>query len=580
MPKEGAGTTPVGVGAGKDKSKIQSFGCKEFGHYKNKCPKKKTSEDATSAVFVGSVTAAVYCQPAATPLTVVDCFEDGAIPDDFFDNFSYEEEVWTEPDAFETFGPMEGADSGSNEHTSKSHVCVSVAGQVLDADYEMADAHTDDGQTVPELLPRVDDASSDGDLSVTESSIGMSIPDSMVGQEIFCSVNSSIDIEAGYVAWGEVRLLLDSGAGIHASATPIGISERQMCPDKKFSMANGTLSTSPFKGIWHLQDANGTAILLNDTYYCPDFKRHLVSIPRLLDAKCKLVDASVTNIVMAAPNGAKLIFERCGEDGLYYLRAKPVTQTAAEPAEHVMLVRGVGRKLDIAEAHRILGHCDETRVRAYAKAHNWTLTGHMKPCQSCGESKAHQKPLAKSTENRIQTPGGRLFLDLSGPLPRSFGGSEYWFLVVDDATRRKWDYYLKTKDMIGDSCRDLFGRLKTLGIDLTKTIIRCDNAGENLSHVKKAAAEFGITKFELTPRGTPQLNGVVERAFPFLAARGKAMMFDAKMKESFRHKLWPYAYHSAVVLDNLLPRGDKGETAYELFGEKMPVHPGDLKGWG
>ena len=89
-----------------------------------------------------------------------------------------------------------------------------------------------------------------------------------------------------------------------------------------------------------------------------------------------------------------------------------------------------------------------------------------------------------------------------------------------------------------------------------------------------------MTQFEFTPCGTPQMNGVVERAFPCIAGQGKALMYDARLKDTFRNMLWPHAYHTSVVLDNLLPRDDDGKDAYLYFGDKPPVKAADLVVWG
>ena len=54
--------------------------------------------------------------------------------------------------------------------------------------------------------------------------------------------------------------------------------------------------------------------------------------------------------------------------------------------------------------------------------------------------------------------------------------------------------------------------------------IHCDNAGENKKLAEKCNADGLGTIFEYTATGTPQQNAYVERAFPMLMGRARAMM--------------------------------------------------------
>ena len=61
--------------------------------------------------------------------------------------------------------------------------------------------------------------------------------------------------------------------------------------------------------------------------------------------------------------------------------------------------------------------------------------------------------------------------------------------------------------------------------------IRCDNAGENKAlEIACIDKELGIV-FEYTAPGTPQQNGVVERAFGTMLGNTKAIMNGAGFDE-------------------------------------------------
>ena len=74
-------------------------------------------------------------------------------------------------------------------------------------------------------------------------------------------------------------------------------------------------------------------------------------------------------------------------------------------------------------------------------------------------------------------------------------------------------------------------------------IIHCDNGGENIGPLKQVAKEAGIVNFKLTPHGSPQFNGVAERASAFIGDRAKTLLYDSKLTMSFKNKLWPFAQH-------------------------------------
>ena len=104
----------------------------------------------------------------------------------------------------------------------------------------------------------------------------------------------------------------------------------------------------------------------------------------------------------------------------------------------------------------------------------------------------------------------------------SAGGSKYWFLAVDEATHMKFSLFLKQKSDVKEKfipflkeLRDTYGR----HVDH----IRCDNAGENRA-LESACIdkELGIV-FEYTAPGTPQQNGVVERAFATMLGKTRAI---------------------------------------------------------
>ena len=69
---------------------------------------------------------------------------------------------------------------------------------------------------------------------------------------------------------------------------------------------------------------------------------------------------------------------------------------------------------------------------------------------------------------------------------------------------------------------------------------------------KKCDEENLGLKFEFIAPGTPQQNSVVERKFPTIMRRGRAMMNHAGFDENYRRTLWCETISTATKLDSLM----------------------------
>ena len=98
--------------------------------------------------------------------------------------------------------------------------------------------------------------------------------------------------------------------------------------------------------------------------------------------------------------------------------------------------------------------------------------------------------------------------------------------------------------------------------------ICCDNAGENKKLEGKCNADgLGIV-FEYTPTGTPQQNVYVERTFPTILGRARAMMNFAGLTTRKRKKLWCEVANTATIVDNNLVHEQNSAPPYTmLYGQ-------------
>ena len=157
-----------------------------------------------------------------------------------------------------------------------------------------------------------------------------------------------------------------------------------------------------------------------------------------------------------------------------------------------------------------------------------------------------------------------MYLDISSMRKPSMGGRQHWVMLVDEATKYKKSFFLKKKNEQVEPIIDWMKALKARHKIQVK-IIRCDNAGENKVLERESDKnELGII-FEYTAPGTPQQNGVVERAFVTVMGRARAMMNHAGFTMAKKQQLWCEAAQTATMLDNILVQESAKSPPFTQF---------------
>ncbi len=134
--------------------------------------------------------------------------------------------------------------------------------------------------------------------------------------------------------------------------------------------------------------------------------------------------------------------------------------------------------IDADLLHRRFGHPCPKYTEATANLYKVKLSGKFSVCGSCAYGKAKRNNVKKFTNSRTSQPYERIFIDTSSLPQESLGGSKYWIMIVDDATRYKWSFFRNSKDCIAEMLDNFLMRITNQG-HLTK-FLRCDNAGENI----------------------------------------------------------------------------------------------------
>jgi len=113
-----------------------------------------------------------------------------------------------------------------------------------------------------------------------------------------------------------------------------------------------------------------------------------------------------------------------------------------------------------------------------------------------------------------------------------------------------------------DTKEKLIPLLKELPDTYKKKIkhIQCDNAGENNILEKQSIEEEMGILFKYTTPGTPQQNSIMERVFPAMFGKLRAMMNAAGFDKKKRDKYWREAALTLTLLENVSVK--KGETEF------------------
>ena len=221
--------------------------------------------------------------------------------------------------------------------------------------------------------------------------------------------------------------------------------------------------------------------------------------------------------------------------------------------------------------HRVTGHAGHHLMDATAKYYKVDLTGKVNNCLSCSLEKTRQKNIPKKNEDKSKNPGERMYLDISSMRKPSMGGRQHWVMLKS--------FFLKKKNEQVEPIIDWIKALKARHKIQVK-VIRCDNAGENkVLEGESDKNELGII-FEYTAPGTPQQNGVVERAFVTVMGRARAMMNHAGFTMAKRQQLWCEAAQTATMLDNILVQESAKSPPFTHYFGVDAKYARHLRGFG
>ena len=352
----------------------------------------------------------------------------------------------------------------------------------------------------------------------------------------------------------------DTGASCHMCNDDTHMYDYKLIKSE-VQVGNGNLVNAEKIGKLkvNVKQQNGThkCITIEDCKYVPGLTTNLFSILKALSNKW---DISNNGVKIKLKKGSdEIVF-----DQIINTETGVVGGVYLTPYPHDKL----NKAIDINEMHTILGHPSEAITRQTAIKNNIKIFGVLNECHECALAKIKITKISKENHNTSITPGERICIDISSVKTTSLGGSKFWLLIMDDATRMCWSAFLKAKSEAPARVLTFIKTMRAKGYNIS--YIRCDNSGENESLKRECDKNILNIQFEFTGPNTPQYNGKVERRFATIYGRVRAILNEAKVTTNIRSKLWAEACNHATNIENLLIYTSNGKSAYEMFYNVIP----------
>nr|GEV56811.1 putative ribonuclease H-like domain-containing protein [Tanacetum cinerariifolium] len=186
-------------------------------------------------------------------------------------------------------------------------------------------------------------------------------------------------------------------------------------------------------------------------------------------------------------------------------------------------------------------------------------------CVACHKGKQHKASCKAKLVSSISQPLQILHMDLFGPTyVKSINHKTYCLVIIDDFSRFRWVFFLRTKDETSGILKDFIRQIENQLNQHVKTI-KCDNGTEfkNRDIIEFCASKW--IKREFSNARTPQQNRVAERKNRALIKAARTMLADLFLPNTF----WAEAVSTACyVLNRVLVTNPQNKTPYELITEK------------
>lgn len=184
---------------------------------------------------------------------------------------------------------------------------------------------------------------------------------------------------------------------------------------------------------------------LKNVLFVPRMRRNLISVSKLTDDGYKVTcDKSGLRI---SNENVSLLTKRI--DNLFVLRVTEKNEKCTEDRECLLLniAKGTRGKLSLRLAHRSLGHVNKEKVKTILTREGINYEDDLDVCDACIRGKLHRATYRSRPRDSLPRSPGHVTADLCSITEESIGGSKHFLVIVDEYSRYRKCYFLKSKKM-------------------------------------------------------------------------------------------------------------------------------------
>jgi hypothetical protein len=340
----------------------------------------------------------------------------------------------------------------------------------------------------------------------------------------------------------------------------------------------------------------GSAGNFSNVYYAPDASRNLVDMKSVTAKNCT-VTFDEDEVIIRNKSTNKTLIRQRSVNGLYPVRLEDLLQLGVEFAGTAATETPSVNKCTLW--HKRLGHVHNDKLiesdrrnlieginldkKYFRKKYKNTIC----KCNTCMRAKLTRKnfrtPLVRINLDGNSKEKGVISADIFEVLNTpSMEGFKHGLQFKHKDAKKVYVYGLVSKsgDEVLKCMKDLV-EVQLVADGLQMKRYHADGAGELIGkHIRNYLREnksTRTTKVTWTPRNTPEMNSISERANRTLKEMALALLLDSGLPSIF----WFKAVQHAVHLINLLPtKTSKGYISPAEYTTGEPSDVRDLKIWG
>ena len=319
----------------------------------------------------------------------------------------------------------------------------------------------------------------------------------------------------------------------------------------------------------------GTVNKVHKVMCCPETKRCLLSVGRLLDQTKGTITFTRTSAILVANGATVEIAQRDRRTGLY-LVSRPeymLDSTTGTALLGNTITTDLARER-ITALHRAFGHANKETLRKLIKKYHFAgvTEDHVKllqPCEACMLGKAHKAAKKRESDNKAASFGFRLCADCTGPFrTASIGGSKYLLVIIDEFSAWTWVYPMATLKSVHTHMKEVIEVDLHQREDTSVRHFRSDGGSEFCNTEMNTLLALHDIKRETTCRDTSYQNGKAERRIRTLFDGVRTCLSDAQLPPAF----WAEAAVYMAYTLNRLPTEDGKSPFYLRYGKEPKIN--------